>query len=103
MITRREAIAGAAAIGAVCVVGNVPVAAASNSTRITFAEVMPRLPVDCQTWLNSLTPGWRNSTEYILNLIGEENFSRCWRVHRDDLDQLGFDFGIDPRTDGIGA
>jgi hypothetical protein len=100
MITRRDAIAGAAAVGAVCVIPQYIAVADPAPQMLRFTDdVLARLPVECQAWLSSLAPGWRISTEYILNLIGEHNFARCWQVHRDELAELGFSFGFDPTRD----
>jgi hypothetical protein len=37
---------------------------------ISLTSILPRLPAEAQQWINDLPPRYRQSTEYLLNLVG---------------------------------
>ena len=51
---------------------------------ISLTTILPRLPAEAQAWINALPPDDRQSTEYLMNLVGADNFVKHWRTHRDD-------------------
>jgi len=60
---------------------------------VSLTTILPRLPAEAQSWINGLSPEYRASTEHILNLVGEDNFVKHWRTHREDQLKLENDFG----------
>jgi hypothetical protein len=62
--------------------------------RLSLTTILPRLPPEGRAWINSLNATWRHGAEQVLNNIGEENFIRSWRVHRDDQRKLAHDFDL---------
>jgi hypothetical protein len=56
--------------------------------RITLTMIRPKLTAEGRLWVNTLTPDEADSIEYTLNLIGEDNFIKNWREHRDMVQKM---------------
>ena len=57
--------------------------------RITLLEIMDKLPPEAQKWVNGMNRDEKFGTEIILNNVGVDSFIKHWRVHKDDLDEIG--------------
>jgi hypothetical protein len=63
---------------------------------VTLESILPRLPVEAVSWINSLSPGWRASVENRLHIVGPDSFVAYWRTYRDELAfEMAFDLTED--------
>jgi len=60
---------------------------------ITLAMIRPLLPPVAQLWIDDLPPTYRQSTEYLLNLVGADNFIEHWLQHHADWIRFENDHG----------
>jgi hypothetical protein len=52
------------------------------------------MPAEAQRWTDSLDDGFRRATDHMLQIVGEEAFAKHWRVYRDQVRKLEYDFDL---------
>jgi hypothetical protein len=55
---------------------------------IKLSEIVSQLPQDAQVWIKGMNREEFYCTENILNTVGQESFTKNWKVHRDDLNEV---------------
>ena len=60
---------------------------------VTLESILPRLPVEAQSWIAELRPGIRDALETRLDLVGAEAFLRYWQDYKAEVEELDHFFG----------
>jgi hypothetical protein len=55
---------------------------------IKLSEIVSQLPQDAQVWIEGMNREELRCTEIILNNVGQESFTKNWKVHRDHLNEV---------------
>jgi hypothetical protein len=53
------------------------------------------LPAEALAWIEGMNTGSRSATQHMLEIVGPERFIRNWRVYRDDVARIEYDFADD--------
>jgi len=64
----------------------------SKPEKISLTTTLSKLPAEAQLWIMCLTPAQFGEIEIILNIVGENNFIKHWRTHKEDQEKLEDDF-----------
>ena len=60
---------------------------------VTLESILPRLPVEAQSWIAELRPDIRDATETMLHIVGPEAFATYWQDYKAEVAQLDHFFG----------
>jgi hypothetical protein len=59
---------------------------------LALKDTLLKLPVEAQAWINGLNPVAQVAAEYVLNIVGEDNFIANWQTHRDAQQKAWHDY-----------
>jgi hypothetical protein len=63
-----------------------------SKPNIALIATLLKLPAEAQLWIMCLTPDQFNEIQTVLNIVGENNFIKHWRTHKEDQEKLEDDF-----------
>ena len=64
----------------------------SKAAKFSLTATLLKLPAEAQLWIMCLTPDQFDEIQTILNIVGEKNFIKHWRTHKEDQEKLEDDF-----------
>ena len=64
----------------------------SKPEKISLTTTLSKLPAEAQLWIMCLTPDQFDEIQTILNIVGENNFIKDWRMHKKDQEKFEDDF-----------